>query len=296
MSFSELASPQATRAVLERFGHGPKHRLGQNFLIDDNIIGNILRLAGLDDAADPSPRCVLEIGPGIGTLSVALLKAAQVIAVERDADLVPVLAQTTQPYEPRFSLIEGDALKVTGEQVEDAAADLGCPLPAMLVSNLPYQIAATVILDWFERFDFLERMVVMVQAEVADRISAERGSKDYGAYSVKLALHARVTGRFEVSHACFLPQPRVESAVIALERERAHGSRQLIDASCQIADAAFAQRRKTIRNSMRSALPADAVDAVLEACGIEPTVRGESLGPDRYLEMGQALLDWKAAR
>ena len=290
MSHSELASPRATREVLERFGHSPKHRLGQNFLVDDNVVGKILALAGLGEDEAEAP-CVLEIGPGIGTLTVALLKTARVVAVERDPDLPRVLAETTARDSERFALVQADALKVSRADIESACARLSVPLPRLLVSNLPYQVAATVILDWFERFEFLDAMVVMVQAEVADRISAEVGSRDYGAYTVKLRLHAQVTGRFEVPHACFMPAPHVESAVIRLERRPPLGPPELLGAACAAADAAFAQRRKNIRNSMRSRLDAGAVDAVLAACGIAPTVRGEALAPERYLQIGRALLD-----
>lgn len=288
MTHSKLANPKATREVLEAFGHDPKYRFGQNFLVDDNVIGKIVALSGLEEA-DENPAPVLEIGPGIGTLSVALLDHADVVAVEKDADLPAVLAQTTSDAPHAFELLQGDALKVTREDVESAAAALGMPLPNMLVANLPYQVAATVILDWFSRFDFLDSMTVMVQSEVADRICAEVGTKDYGAYTVKLRLHARAAGRFQVPASCFMPAPRVESAVIRLER-RAEEDPKLVEAACMLANAAFAQRRKNIRNSMRSRLDKETVDELLAVCGIEPTLRGETLEPAAYLDMARAYL------
>lgn len=296
MSYSKLASPRATRQVLEAFGHDPKYRFGQNFLVDDNVIGNILELAGLlgDDAEDGLLPTVLEIGPGIGTLTVALLKHARVVSVECDPDLPAVLAQTTAEGAERFHLLRGDALKVARADIEDACAALCAPLPTMLVANLPYQIAATAILDWFERFEFLGTMVVMVQSEVADRICAEVGTKNYAAYTVKLRLHARVTGRFQVPASCFLPAPRVESAVIRLERVPG-ASPELTSAACEVADAAFAQRRKNIRNSMGSAFSKETVDALLETCGIDPKTRGETLDVGTFLELGAALRELQKA-
>lgn len=293
MSHSELASPRETKRVLEAFGHNPKYKLGQNFLVDDNVIGNILELAGLlggkrGEGASELP-AVIEIGPGIGTLTVALLKHARVVSVERDPDLPAVLAQTTAAYEGRFALVKGDALKVARADVENACEELGAPLPRVLVANLPYQIAATVILDWFARFEFLDAMVVMVQSEVADRICAAVGTKDYGAYTVKLRLHARPAGRFQVPPSCFMPAPHVESAVIRLERTVQDES-TLVEAACEVADAAFAQRRKNIRNSMSSRFDKKTVDELLAACDIDPKTRGETLDVETYVQLGRALL------
>lgn len=302
MSYSELASPRATRGILEAYGHDPKHSLGQNFLIDDNVIGHILELAGLlpgeggaagngsdADAGALAPGSqlptVLEIGPGIGTLTVALLGSAHVVAIERDVGLVPVLEETTALNGDRFALLRGDALDLQWEQVERACERLAAPLPSMLVSNLPYGIAATVILDWFERFPRLQSMVVMVQSEVADRIQAQAGTKEYGAYTVKLRLRARVTGRFQVPSTCFLPRPHVESSVLRLERAEVSSDAALVARACELADAAFAQRRKNIRNSMRSRLDKREVDALLAAAGIDPTVRGETLSPEDFLRL-----------
>lgn len=292
MPYSELANPRVTRETLDSFGLDTKYRLGQNFLIDDNVIGRILDVSGLlgvdeDEGELPS---VLEIGPGIGTLTVALLQHARVVSVERDSDLPQVLAETTALHSDRFALIEDDALKVTREQIEDAFTSIDAPLPSMVVANLPYQIAATVILDWFQRFEFLQSMTVMVQSEVADRIAAQKGSKDYGAYSIKLRMYAKTTDRFQVSPSCFLPAPRVESAVIKLERAPMCDDPAVLEAANEVADAAFAQRRKNIRNSMKSHFDTQTVDALLAACDISPTVRGETLDPDQFLQMARELL------
>lgn len=295
MSFSELATPSATRSVLERHGVEAKHRLGQNFLVDDDVVGRILELAGLE-GEEPASDCagslptLLEIGPGIGTLTVALLRHADVVAVERDPDLVPVLRETTPGHAGRMELVEKDALDVGAEDVERACEKLGAELPRMLVANLPYQIAATVVLDWFSRFEFLDTMVVMVQSEVADRMCATPGTKDYGAYTVKLSLYARPAGRFQVAPGCFMPAPHVTSSVIRLERIPCDDE-TLRTRACELADASFAMRRKTIRNSLKSRYDATSVDALLSACGVEPTCRGETLAPGEYLRLARAFED-----
>lgn len=291
MPYSALANPRVTKGILQEFGLSAKHALGQNFLVDDNVIDNILRLAKLDD---PQPGeelpTLLEIGPGIGTLTIALLERAKLIAIERDADLIDVLAQTTMDLSHRFALIEKDALKLTREELEQAAVMLDAPMPHQLVSNLPYGIAATVVLDWLERFDFLEAMTVMVQSEVADRMCAEVGTKNYGAYTVKLRLRAHVTARFQVPPSCFMPAPHVESAVIHIERNEDAPDPELLEVASALADAAFAQRRKTIRNSMSSRYSKDVVDYLLAQCDIAPTTRGETLEPETYLQMANVLL------
>lgn len=291
MSYSSLANPRTTRGVLQEFGLSAKHALGQNFLVDDNVIGNILHLAHLDDPQlDEELPTLLEIGPGIGTLTIALLERAKLIAVERDRDLLDVLAQTTADLSHRLVLIEKDALKLTRDEVERASAALDAPLPHQLVSNLPYGIAATVVLDWLERFEFLDAMTVMVQSEVADRMCAEVGTKNYGAYTVKLRLRAHVTDRFQVPSGCFMPAPHVESAVVHIERNEDAPAPELLEVASALADAAFAQRRKTIRNSMSSRYPKDVVDRLLAECDIAPTVRGETLAPETYFQMAIVLL------
>lgn len=300
MTNSYLASPSATREVLDRFGLGTKKSLGQNFLIDDNVIGSILELAdiGAEDV-------VLEIGPGIGTLTVAMLpRARAVISVERDLDLVPVLHETCARDSDRFVLIPGDALDVSESQLRFAAAPFAA-MPTMLVANLPYQVAATVILGHLERFPFLCTMTVMVQSEVADRIAAEPDTREYGAYTAKLALHGEVTGRFSVPPGCFFPPPHVMSSVVRIDRRTPmfHGapaSRELVQASAEMADASFFQRRKNIRNSMNGYLSSrgygkDLTDAILHEAGVEPGIRGETLAPARFLELGAAFLSCRNA-
>ena len=205
MTTSPLANPTATRELLEEFGLATKHRLGQNFLIDNHVIERICELAEL--AGDER---VLEVGPGVGTLTLALLQeAACVTSIEADPELEPVLDAHAADY-ANFRFIMGDALKVTPEQIEQVAGGK----PTAFVANLPYNVAATIILQFFQTMPALKRAVVMVQKEVADRITATPGNKTYGGYTAKLGLYAQVTGRFEVPPRCFMPAPHVDSAVV----------------------------------------------------------------------------------
>jgi 16S rRNA (adenine1518-N6/adenine1519-N6)-dimethyltransferase len=279
--YSRLASPSATIAVLKRHGLYTRKALGQHFLVDDNVIGRILELAALVPG-EP----VLEVGPGIGTLTVALAEAgAAVVTVERDERLLPVLEELRQEY-PGLRVVCADAIGVPAEAL---VTPVGAP--RALVANLPYSVAATVVLRFFEEIPSLERAVVMVQAEVAERIVAEPGTKAYGAYTVKLRLHAVAGGRFRVSPSCFLPPPRVESTVIRLDRVEEAPDKSIIAAAARVADAAFSQRRKTLRNTLRSGLriaQADA-DAMLVAAGIDGSLRAETLSVSDYVELGRIL-------
>lgn len=294
---SWLANPRATKSVLDGFGLCTKHRLGQNFLVSDAVIGRILGLAELGTSD-----VVLEVGPGIGTLTVAMLPlAAAVCSVEADRSLAPVLAHTCARDSERFSLVLGDALDVDGASLSAELASLGIDgLPASpnkLVSNLPYQVAATIVLKAFQEMPSIRRAVVMVQSEVADRMSARPGSRAYGGYTAKLGLYGTVTGRFEVGPGNFMPAPHVDSAVVRIDRVPACDPQaaEPLDtgrlASCAAAiDAAFAQRRKTIRNSMvASGFERDALDVALAEASIEPTVRAETLSTTDFVRLDAAL-------
>lgn len=288
MGGSPLANPGATRALLEAYGLATKHSLGQNFLVNNHVIEKIMDLAELGEKDR-----VLEVGPGIGTLTLALLaEAGHVVSVEMDRELEPVLSAHAAAH-PSFSFIMGDALRVTPDQISGAAGGE----PTMLVSNLPYNVAATVILRYLQEVPSLRRLVVMVQAEVADRICAGPGNRTYGAYSAKLALLGKVTGRFEVGPGNFMPPPHVDSAVVRIDRapacDPATGeplSPERLAATAAVIDAAFAQRRKTIRNSMAaSGYDKAALDAVFAACDILPTCRAETLSPADFVRLASEL-------
>lgn len=279
MTTSPLANLGATRALLDEFGLATKHRLGQNFLVDNHIIERICALAELTGSER-----VLEVGPGIGTLTLALVQeAARVVSIEMDTELEPVLAEHAAEHE-NFAYLMGDALKVPLERIVEAMGGE----PELLVANLPYNVAATIILAFFERMPSIRRAVVMVQKEVADRIAAVPGTKAYGAYTVKLALHGQVTGRFEVPPRCFMPAPHVDSAAVRIDRRSEPLAES--DEVARVVEAAFAQRRKTIRNSMSSnGFDKGELDRAFAATGIAPTARAETLSVGEFIRLAGEL-------
>ena len=300
---SWLANQRVTKETLERFGLATKYRLGQNFLVQDHVIEKIVQLAEVQPTD-----VIVEVGPGLGTLTVALLDNARAVcSLEADAELEQVLALTCkEPHPDSFALVMGDALTITPQKLADAYSTLpavtqsaapNIPMPTKFVSNLPYQVAATLILKFFQELPSLERAVVMVQAEVADRISAKPSIKAYGAYTAKLSLFAQVTGRFEVGPGNFMPPPRVNSAVVRLDRTQARNpltskllSEEELLHTMRVIDAAFAQRRKTIRNSMSaSGFDKDKLDQAFLATGIAPTARAEVLTSQDFICLAAAL-------
>ena len=300
---SWLANQRATKETLERFGLATKYRLGQNFLVQDHVIEKIVHLAEVQPTD-----VVVEVGPGLGTLTVALLdRARAVCSLEADSELEQVLAVTCkEPHPDSFALVMGDALAITPQKLSEAYSTLPtvaqsalpvAPMPTKFVSNLPYQVAATLILKFFQELPSLERAVVMVQAEVADRIAAKPSTKAYGAYTAKLSLFAQVTGRFEVGPGNFMPSPRVNSAVVRLDRTIARNpvtskllSEEELLHTMRVIDAAFAQRRKTIRNSMSaSGFDKDKLDQAFLATGIAPTARAEVLTSQDFICLAAAL-------
>lgn len=300
---SWLANQRATKETLERFGLATKYRLGQNFLVQDHVIEKIVQLAEVQPTD-----VIVEVGPGLGTLTVALLDNARAVcSLEADSELEQVLAVTCkEPHPDSFALVMGDALAITPQKLAEAYSTLptvahdaatNAPMPTKFVSNLPYQVAATLILKFFQELPSLERAVVMVQAEVADRIAAKPSTKAYGAYTAKLSLFAQVTGRFEVGPGNFMPPPRVNSAVVRLDRTIARNpvtskllSKEELLHTMRVIDAAFAQRRKTIRNSMSaSGFDKDKLDQAFLATGIAPTVRAEVLTSQDFICLAAAL-------
>ena len=300
---SWLANQRATKETLERFGLATKYRLGQNFLVQDHVIEKIVQLAEVQPTD-----VIVEVGPGLGTLTVALLDNARAVcSLEADSELEQVLAVTCkEPHPDSFALVMGDALAITPQKLSEAYGALlaiaqsavpVAPMPTKFVSNLPYQVAATLILKFFQELPSLERAVVMVQAEVADRIAAKPSTKVYGAYTAKLSLFAQVTGRFEVGPGNFMPPPRVNSAVVRLDRAIARNpvtskllSEEELLHTMRVIDAAFAQRRKTIRNSMSaSGFDKDKLDQAFLATGIAPTVRAEILTSQDFICLAAAL-------
>jgi 16S rRNA (adenine1518-N6/adenine1519-N6)-dimethyltransferase len=259
------------RDLLDAVGHRPNKSLGQNFITDPNIVDKIVSLARID--ADTS---VVEIGAGTGTLTGALARSAgRVVAYEIDRHLEPILLETVG----RRQNVEVRIADATGVRLEDA-------LPAgswTLVANLPYNVGTGIVLDALTDSPRVTSFVVMVQREVADRMLAPPGSKTYGVPSVVVGLHARGSRAFTVPPQVFEPRPRVESAVVLLERVDPDPS---TERAIALAGAAFGQRRKMLRRSLTSALADPA--ATLAAAGIDPTLRAEDLSPNDFIAIARA--------
>lgn len=266
-----------TTEILKKYGFTIQKRYGQNFLVDKNILGKIAM------AADLGPEdVVLEIGPGIGALTQALCEqAGQVYAVEIDKKLIPILEETLREYD-NVKVIQGDALKMDFCQMlgEDAARTI------KVVANLPYYITSPILFALLESGLDIERITVMVQKEVADRMEARPGTKDYGALSLYVAWYATPKVQFTVSPSCFIPRPKVESAVINLvrkERQEVHVRDEKLLFS--IIRAAFNQRRKTLKNSISNAgipIEKEALGGIFEKMGLDQAVRGEALSLEEF--------------
>jgi 16S rRNA (adenine1518-N6/adenine1519-N6)-dimethyltransferase len=262
-----LLGPAAIRELAQQLELRPTKSLGQNFLHDANTIRRIVRTAelGPDDV-------VLEVGPGLGSLTLGLLPAAaRVVAVEIDPRLAALLPATVAARAPhlaqRLTVVEGDALRIT---------ELPGPPPTALVANLPYNVAVPVLLTLLELFPTLDRALILVQAEVAERLAAAPGTSAYGVPSVKAAWYGDVRRAGSVGRRVFWPEPNVDSGLVALvRRPPPEGDRK---ATFAVIDAAFATRRKGLRAALaRWAGSPAAAETRLRAAGIDPTTRGEQL-------------------
>ena len=268
------------RALAGALGIRPTKRLGQNFVIDANVCRKIVRVAGVE-----KEDVVLEIGPGLGSLTIVLLQAAsEVVAIEIDTALAQALGQTMLERLPeeskRLTVLNGDALRIE--------ALPGKP-PTVLVANLPYNISVPVLLLVLERFDSLRSGLVMVQAEVAERLAAKPGDKAYGIPSVKAAWWANLHRAGSVGRGVFWPMPNVDSGLVAFTRQDppvSSVSRQEVFA---VIDAAFATRRKMLRSALANwaGSPIQS-EALLLAAGVSPTVRGEELALGDFVAIASA--------
>jgi 16S rRNA (adenine1518-N6/adenine1519-N6)-dimethyltransferase len=274
---SRLLGPAEVRALADRFGIRPTKRLGQNFVHDPNTVRRIVKAADLkpDDV-------VVEVGPGLGSLTLALLPAAaHVHAVEIDPALAAALPGTVAEFAPgladRLTVTNLDAMKV-------GALD---PAPTAVVANLPYNVGVPVLLHLLAALPSLEKGLVMVQQEVVDRLAAGPGSKVYGVPSVKLAWFAAARKAGPVPRAVFWPVPNVDSGLLAFtRREPPPGDRAAVFA---LVDAAFAQRRKALRPALAGwAGSAPAAEQALRAAGIDPLARAETLGIDDFARLSAA--------
>ncbi len=266
------------RALASRLDVTPTKKLGQNFVTDPNTIRRIVAAAKLDGT-----ETVVEISPGLGSLTLGLLEVAnKVIAVEIDPKMAAELESTIETRAPGtdFTLVRNDALKVTELPAE----------PSALVANLPYNISVPVLLHFLEQFSSIQKGLVLVQAEVAHRLAATPGSKIYGIPSVKLAWYADSYLAGNVGRNIFWPVPNVDSALVFFaKREVALGDEELRLATFAAADAAFGQRRKTLRQALAdwAGSPAEA-ERILIAAGISPQARGEELDVHQFVAIAKA--------
>lgn len=277
-----LLTTAHVRDLLERTGVRPTKTLGQNFVTDPGTVRRIVRTAGVEPGD-----VVVEVGPGLGSLTLGLLEAgARVVAVEIDPVLAAQLPETVAAHAGETAgnlrVIGGDAM-----QVSDLAYD--GEAPRHLVANLPYNVAVPVLLTMLERFPSLESVLVMVQAEVADRIAAPPGSKTYGIPSAKAAWYAQASRAGSVGRSIFWPTPNVDSALVRLVRRDPPAVGASREATFAVVDAAFAQRRKTLRGALGSwaGSPARA-EEVLVAAGVDPKRRGETVSIEEFAAIAAA--------
>ncbi len=292
-NIKHLYNPTNTLEIIKKYGFGFQKRFGQNFLIDGNVVEKIVREAGItkDDF-------VLEIGPGIGTMTQILCEnAREVAAVEIDKNLIPILAETLAPYD-NVTVINEDILKV---DVRKLAEEKNGGRPIKVVANLPYYITTPIIMGLFESHVPLESITIMVQKEVAQRMQVGPGTKDYGALSLAVQFYADAQIVLKVPASCFMPRPNVDSAVIKLVRHE--------DAPVKVKDeqfmfrvirAAFNQRRKTLANSLANsselngsgyACTREDVTTALEAMGLPAGIRGEALTLAQFGELADRLIE-----
>ncbi|WP_287386095.1 16S rRNA (adenine(1518)-N(6)/adenine(1519)-N(6))-dimethyltransferase RsmA [Lachnospira sp.] len=281
-----LANPTNTIAVLNRYGFNFQKKFGQNFLIDENIVEKIVREAGVtkDDF-------VLEIGPGIGTMTQILCEnAREVVAVEIDTKLIPILKEDTLRYYDNVTVINEDILKL---DINKIVEEKNNGKPIKVVANLPYYITTPIIMGLFENHVALDSITIMVQKEVADRMQVGPGTKDYGALSLAVQYYAKPEIVLNVPASCFMPRPNVDSAVIRLNRYQTPAydvkNEKLL---FNLIKASFLQRRKTMLNSVSNGLgnvtKEDLANA-LESMGLPKTVRGEALTLEQFVELSNLL-------
>jgi 16S rRNA (adenine1518-N6/adenine1519-N6)-dimethyltransferase len=275
-----LLSPADIRRLAGELDLHPTKSLGQNFVIDPNTVRRIVRVAALS-AED----VVLEVGPGLGSLTLALLPSVtRVVAVEIDPTLARALTATVTQrlpeYADRLEVLITDALAVTS---------LPGPAPTALVANLPYNVSVPVLLHLLDRLPTIRQGLVMVQAEVADRLVAPPGSRTYGVPSVKAAWWASLVRSGAVSRQVFWPSPHVDSALVSLTRREPPVTTATREQVFRVVDAAFAQRRKTLRAALAqwAGSPAEA-EAVLREAGVDPSSRGEALDVTDFARVAAA--------
>jgi 16S rRNA (adenine1518-N6/adenine1519-N6)-dimethyltransferase len=280
LSVARLLGPSDVRHLAARLGTTPSKKWGQNFVVDAGTVRRIARIAGVGPGDT-----VLEVGPGLGSLTLALLETgAHVVAVEIDPTLAAALEDTVADRAPehasRLTVIAADAMTISE-----------VPQPPMfVVANLPYNVGVPVLLHLLATFPSIARVLVMVQAEVADRLAAPPGSRTYGVPSAKAAWYCSARRAGDIGRAAFWPVPRVDSALVLLERREPPQTTASREQVFAVIDSAFAQRRKALRGALATlAGSADAAESALRTAGIEPLTRGEQLGIEDFARIAEAL-------
>ncbi len=282
MENKHLGNPTNTREIIDKYGFMFQKRFGQNFLIDGNVVEKIVREAGVtkDDF-------VLEIGPGIGTMTQLLCEnAREVAAVEIDTNLIPILKETLAPYD-NVTVINEDILKV---DIPALAQEKNGGRPIKVVANLPYYITTPIIMGLFESHVPIDSITIMVQREVADRMQVGPGTKDYGALSLAVQYYAKPEIVLNVPPTCFMPRPNVGSAVIRLKKHETCPV-QVDDAEFmfRLIRASFNQRRKTLANGLSNSseltLSKEKIAEAIESLGVSPSIRGEALTLEQFAQL-----------
>lgn len=276
---NQLLTPTEIRELASKLDLKPTKKLGQNFVTDQNTVEKIVRTSKVNKDS-----IVLEVGPGLGSLTLALLATgAKVFAVEIDqrlAELLPITAKSKGFSGDQLEVINKDALEITNNEVQN---------PNVLVANLPYNVSVPVIIHILETFPSIENYLVMVQSEVADRLAASPGSRTYGSPSVKLQWYGEVSKAGSVSRSVFWPVPNVDSDLVQITRKKD------VDQSIRkelfaVVDAAFSQRRKMLRSALSSMCAgSEKASEILESAQIDPQLRGEALNVDDYVRLTYAM-------
>lgn len=291
-----LCNPRVIRELMEEAGIRFRRDLGQNFLVDPAVPEEIA-----DAAADDESAVLLEIGPGIGCLTSALAKRyRRVVAVEIDRGLIPVLEKTLADFD-NVAVVNGDCMEVDLPALLSAAGGgvPGVDFPVAVAANLPYYITTPILLRLLESGIRFSRITVMVQKEVADRLAAAPGSKDYGAITAVLGYYGTVERRFTVSPGSFLPPPAVSSAVVSIDLYPEARFKPLLEKTFfDTVHAAFEQRRKTLVNALSarfSDLGKERLGEIVVSCGFPADVRGERLGTGDFVRLSDAIVSARAA-
>ena len=285
-----LGTPSATKEIINKYSFAFQKKFGQNFLIDSNVLESIIR--GAEITKDDF---VLEIGPGIGTMTQYLCEAArQVVAVEIDKMLIPILEDTLSEYD-NVEVINQDVLKV---DIKSLAEEKNNGKPIKVVANLPYYITTPIIMGLFESGVPIDSITIMVQKEVADRMQTGPGSKDYGALSLAVQYYATAKVILNVSATCFMPRPNVDSVVIKLTRHK-EPTVNVVDEKLmfKIIRASFNQRRKTLVNGLKNSpelsFSKEQIVKAIEKIGKPETIRGEALTLEEFAELANAFTELK---